>query len=65
MPAHQEDTVPSRPITSPHPVTTVILTTVVLILLLGLAGTVIYLTGLPLDSPVALVFAPIAVGLGI
>ena len=65
MPAHQEDTVPSRPITSPHPVTTVILTTVSLILLLGLGGTVIYLTGLPLDSPVALVFAPIAVGLSI
>ena len=56
---------PSRPITNPHPVLTVILTTVALILLLGLGGTVIYLTGLPLDSPVPLVFAPIAVGLGI
>ena len=54
---------PSRPITSPHPVMTVILTTVILIVLLGLGGTVIYLTGLPLDSPVPLVFAPVAVGL--
>ncbi len=54
---------PSRPITSTHPVTTVILTTIALILLLGLGGTVIYLTGLPLASPVPLVFAPIAAGL--
>jgi len=55
--------VPSRPLVSPRPVTTVVVATILLIVLLGVGGTVIYLAGLPLGSPVPLVFAPVAVGL--
>ncbi|WEO77448.1 type II CAAX endopeptidase family protein [Cryobacterium sp. SO2] len=53
----------SRPITSQHPITVVTLTTVALILMLGIGGTVIYLAELPLDSPVSLVYAPVTIGL--
>ena len=54
---------PDRPRLIRHPYVFITLTTIGLILLLGLAGTAIFLTGAPLDSPVPLVFTPLAVAI--
>ena len=53
----------SRPIVATRPYTVVVLVTLGLIVLLGVGGTVIYLAQLPLSSPVALVFTPVAIAL--
>lgn len=53
----------SRPIVAARPCAAVVLITLTLIVLLGAAGTVIYLAQLPLPSPVPLVFGPVALGL--
>lgn len=53
----------NHPLTASRPYTVVVVSTLALIVLLGLGGTVIYLTGLPLTSPVPLVFTPVAIAL--
>ncbi|MBH0130797.1 CPBP family intramembrane glutamic endopeptidase [Salinibacterium sp. NK8237] len=52
-----------RPITVRHPLAFIVGTTITLIVLLGIAGTAIYLTGIPLSSPVPVIFLPIAIGI--
>jgi len=54
-----------RPITVRHPRIFVTVTTLALILLLGLVGTAIYLSEFPLSSPVPVVFLPIVIGIAI
>lgn len=54
-----------RPIIVRHPRTFVVVSTFTLVLLLGIVGTVIYLSKIPLPSPVPVVFLPIAVGIAL
>lgn len=52
-----------HPITVRHPRIFVVVSTITLVLLLGIVGTVIYLSKIPLSSPVPVVFLPIAIGI--
>ena len=54
-----------HPITVRHPLAFVVGTTIALIVLLGIVGTAIYLTGIPLSSPVPVIFLPVAIGVAI